>query len=496
MMIAKVFKKSIILMFSLGMFFTLSPTGVYADAPYKSYTYNFWLEPVESPSPYLPELEVDGKALSIGDLKNPNDIFVTENGIVYVVDTENNRIISLTADLQFINEIKEFNGSDTFNLPRGIFVTDEGHVYVADTDNQRIIEFDEKHSFIRSIERPDTNLITDKTGFRPTKVVVDAAGRIYSLAIGINSGVIELNPDGTFQGFMGATEVSVNPLKYFWTRYLASDEQIKRMQLTIPTEYNNMFLDSEEFIYTTIGNLKPEDRGKDVIRRLNPTGANVLRDFGYGSPVGDHFARDADKITQFRDITVTDYHVYSALDTNNGKIFTYDYDGNLLYAFGSNGNRFGNFFNAVAIDQHKDKLFILDNRKNAIITFTLTAYGKTVNEALQAQYDGQYDVSEQKWEEVLSLNANSDIAYTGLGKIRLRNKQYQEAMEYFKLADNRKYYSKAFSYYRREYLGAHFGKIMTIVVTAALLIVIIRTLMKSKWFISKQRKERKNAPLF
>lgn len=486
-MLGRFLKYAAILLLAVQFSIVFSKS-VLADAPYESYTYNFWLEPVKSPSPYLPVTELNGQALGVGELKEPSDLFITKDGKIYVVDTKNNRIVTFNEDMEFIDEIQAFNNGDSFNQPQGIFVTSEGHKFVADTENQRIVEFNHENQFVRNITRPETNLITDKTGFRPTKVAIDGAGRIFILAIGVNSGIIELNPDGSFQGFMGASEVSVDPLKYVWTKYFATEEQIKRMKLIIPTEYNNLFLDENEFIYVTLGNVSSEEQGKDVIRRLNPSGVNVLRDFGYGPPVGDYYRGGSKDITQFRDISVTNNNVYSALDSKDGKIFSYDYDGNLLYVFGSNGNRLGNFLNAVAIGQYQDKLFVLDNKKNVIITFKLTAYGQAVNEAIKAHNEGDYEGSAKKWEEVLALNANSDVAYTGLGKVHLRNEEFKLAMDYFKLADNREYYSKAFSNYRREYLNEHFGAIMTTILTIAVILILVRLVFKSQWLTNKVRK--------
>lgn len=457
--------------------------SVSADVPYSSYTYNFWLERVESPHPYVPESELNGTDLGVGNLNSPSDLFVTDKGDIYIVDTKNNRIVYFNENLEYIDEIKTFN-NDSFNLPQGIYVTNDEHKYVADTENKRLVEFDEENNFVREII-PETDLITDTTGFRPTKVSVDEAGRIYALAIGVNSGIVEINPDGSFQGFMGASEVSINPFTYFWRRYLASDEQIKRMKSVIPTEYNNIFLDDNEFLYVTLGNIKVEDKGKDVVRRLNPTGKNISRDFGYGKPIGDYFFSRNDKVTKFSDVSVKKNQVYSVLDSENGKIFSYDYDGNLLYAFGTNGNKMGNFSNAVSLGQFKDKLYVLDNMRNAIITFKLTTYGKAMNDALAFHYEGDYEKSYEKWEEVLKLNANSDVAYIGLGKVLLRNQEYKQAMEYFKLANMRDYYSKAFTNYRREVMNDHFGTIMTS------LLVLIFTLVIGLWIRKWNRLSRK-----
>ena len=471
----------------------LYSTSVSADVPYRSYTYNFWLERVESPHPYVPESELNGTDLGVGKLDSPSDLFVTDKGDIYIVDTKNNRIVYFNENLEYIDEIKTFN-NDSFNLPQGIYVTNDEHKYVADTENRRLVEFDKDNNFVREII-PETDLITDTTGFRPTKVSVDEAGRIYALAIGVNSGIVEINPDGSFQGFMGASEVSINPFTYFWRRYLASDEQIKRMKSVIPTEYNNIFLDDNEFLYVTLGNIKVEDQGKDVVRRLNPTGKNISRDFGYGKPIGDYFFSSKDKVTRFSDVSVKKNQVYSVLDSENGKVFSYDYDGNLLYAFGSNGNKMGNFSNAVSIAEYNDKLFVLDNMRNAIITFKLTTYGKAMNDALAFHYEGDYEKSSEKWEEVLKLNANSDVAYIGLGKVLLRNQEYKQAMEYFKLANKRDYYSKAFTNYRREVMNDHFGTIMTSLLVLIFALVIGRWILKWKRSSEKVREDAVNEPL-
>lgn len=492
-MLGKVLKYITILLLAF-ISTNLYSSSVSADVPYNSYTYNFWLERVESPHPYVPESELNGTDLGIGNLNSPSDLFVSDKGDIYIVDTKNNRIVYFDKDLQYIDEIKTFNHNDSFNLPLGIHVTKDGHKYVADTENRRLVEFDKENNFVREIV-PKTDLITETTGFRPTKVSVDEAGRIYTLGIGVNSGIIEINPDGSFQGFMGATEVSVNPLTYFWTRYLASEEQIKRMKSVIPTEYNNIFLDENEFIYVTLGNIKVEDKGKDIVRRLNPAGKNILRDFGYGKPIGDFFFSSKDKITKFTDVSVSKYQVYSALDSESGKIFSYDYDGNLLYAFGSNGNKLGNFSNAVSIGQYNDKLYVLDNLRNAIITFKLTPYGIAMNDALAYHQEGEYEKSSEKWEEVLKLNANSDVAYIGLGKVLLRNKEYKQAMDNFKLANMREYYSKAFTNYRREVLSDYFGTIMTSLLVLIFALAIGRRIIKWNKSSGKVREDAEHEPL-
>ena len=47
------------------------------------------------------------------------------------------------------------------------------------------------------------------------------------------------------------------------------------------------------------------------------------------------------------------------------------------------------------------------------------------------------------------------MAYQGLGRIALENGEYKEAMEYFKLIDNKIYYNTAFKYYRENILDKY-----------------------------------------
>ena len=70
------------------------------------------------------------------------------------------------------------------------------------------------------------------------------------------------------------------------------------MVLFVPTEYNNITIDKDGFLYVTTGTIALEDidyaistRSKDdryaPVRKLNPTGTDVLRRNGYFPPVGD-----------------------------------------------------------------------------------------------------------------------------------------------------------------------------------------------------------------
>ena len=67
------------------------------------------------------------------------------------------------------------------------------------------------------------------------------------------------------------------------------------------------------------------------------------------------------------------------------------------------------------------------------------------------------------------MNGNYDLAYIGIGRALLRQEEYHEAMEYFKLKWDEENYSKAFKQYRKEWVEENIGIIFALV---ALLLVV------------------------
>lgn len=450
----------------------ISTATVFAE-PYKSYTYDYWLNPVPTPHAYLPERSIYGKDLGVTELKDASDIFVDRFNTIYIADTGNNRIILLNSSFQLIREITTFknNGQDdTFNTPKGLFVSDSGYIYVADTENQRVVKLDKFGKFIKEYGKPETDLIPSTQKYNPTKLVVDKAERLYIIASGINKGLIELDPEGKFRGFVGANKVTVNPVEYLW-KLMSTKEQRSRMELFVPTEYANISLDREGFLYVTTSTVDRQTlrSGADPVRRLNPKGEDVLRRLGYGPPVGDYVVGMWDDTSKLVDIAVDENAgIYSVLDQSRGRIFTYDNDGNILYVFGGTGYQEGNFDLPVSMEYLGSKIVVLDSSRNCINVFDTTAYGKAVRDAVKLHYEGKYEEAAKSWQEVLDFNANSDLAYIGLGRILVRDQQYSEAMKYFNLATNRKYYSKAFKLYRKQVIEENFGYIAS----GAILVVV------------------------
>ncbi|MBE5835244.1 MAG: hypothetical protein E7309_11440 [Butyrivibrio sp.] len=476
---------------ALTLITSLGCTGqtVMAAESYNSYNYNFWGEAIAQPQTFLYEKSFFTEG-SDCTLSFPKDMFL-KNDTLYIADTGNSRILVMDPDGNIISEYTHGKDkSDVFKEPQGVFVTDEGHIYIADSGNGRIVELDEKGEFVREVGRPVTSLISDSQDYTPTKVVVDHSERIYVIAYGINMGLLEFDKNGNFQGFMGATEVSVSPFTYIWKNYFSTKQQQERMATIVPTEYSNICVDNENFIYATINNLSTDDlaSGADAIRRLNPTGDDVLRRLSNYHIIGDLNGYSGGW-SSFCDVTVNDDGCYFILDDAGGKVFAYDYDGNSLFVFGKKGIKEGNFQKpvAIALTDEEDRIYVLDNILGTVISFKITDYGSKLLSAIRLNNMGDSEGATAMWNEVSRYNSNNELAYIGLGKASMDAEDYKSAMNYFKLGNNRKYYSKALFYYRKEMMEKYFSKGMLGIGIILLIFIGIKGYFSIKKWVGKAR---------
>jgi tetratricopeptide (TPR) repeat protein len=178
--------------------------------------------------------------------------------------------------------------------------------------------------------------------------------------------------------------------------------------------------------------------GADAVRRLNARGDDILRRLGYFDVIGDIYRGDGTG-SSLVDVAVDKNGVYSVLDRSNGRIFTYDHDGNLLDIFGGIGFRMGLLQSPVAMDYVEDSIVVIDNFMQNITVYRPTAYGLAVRQATYLYYLGDYEGSAEYWQVVLDHNANSDLAYIGLGRIYMRDRDFARAREYFRFANAHTY---------------------------------------------------------
>ena len=90
--------------------------------------------------------------------------------------------------------VTEFNNGDkkdTLSGPKDVFVSDEGDMYIADTGNKRIVHLDKDNNVIKIITKPDDETFDQTTDFLPQKLVVDSSKRIFSQVQNVNKGFTE-----------------------------------------------------------------------------------------------------------------------------------------------------------------------------------------------------------------------------------------------------------------------------------------------------------------
>ncbi|UVI30157.1 YIP1 family protein [Paenibacillus spongiae] len=453
-----------------------------AEIPDYGYNYSYWREAEPAPYPYLAERQIYGSALGIGDFNDPQDVFVSSSGHIYIADTNNNRIVRLNESGELEGVISSFDNAgknDMFNKPSGIFVDRNGDLFVADTQNGRIVQLTGDGRLIKVFGAPVSSFIPKGFQYFPLKVSVDKTKRLYVVAQGAYEGIMEFDAQGNFRGYVGTNKVRFSPADLFWKR-ISTKEQAGQMQLFLPVEFANMDLDERGFIYA----VSSEVNASRPIKRINPGGEDVLRREGYFDPVGDISAIQVDGNEQqavqnagsstFVDVIADESGMYSGLDSRRNRIFTYNRDGNLLYQFGGVGMNANSFQKPTGIAMLGDRMAVLEGGMNRLIIFAPTRYGMLIRDGVKAHYNGKVDQAADNWEAVLKLNANFDIAYIGIGKALLKKGDNKLAMEYFENGNNRKYYSEALKRYRSEYMWNHFGIIMTVIIAVAAALVAAR----------------------
>ena len=448
---------------------------VAAEAPFYDYTYDEWGDPVGAPRAY--DLFQVADAAVIGTaLKGPSDLCVSGDEI-YIADTGNNRIVVLDSGF---HRVREWNGTDSpdgrldFAAPEGVFVAEDGRVLIADTGNGRLVVTDREGRFLDVYGAPVTDILPEDFQYRPIKVAADKAGRLFVVSQSFNMGLLQFDREGRFIQTLGAAKVQVTAFDLLW-RLISTKEQQERMQQFVPTEYNNLAVDEDGFVYATTSIYEEyniEAYGLTAVRKLNASGNDILR---YSMPLGElaytvrgQFAGPS----RIVDVYAGENGMFSILDANRGRVFTYDNTGMLLYIFGTYGDMGGALKNPRAIDKSGDLFLVLDGSKNTVTAYSPTAYARSFDRATAYHYQDEYELEAQEWRTILSLNGNSNIAYTGLGKAAFRTGRYEEAMEYFHKAGDRANYSKAFQYRRREIIADSFMWAVPVFLAVLALLVV------------------------
>lgn len=393
---------------------------------------------------------------------SPEGVEVADN-YIYVADTQNRRIVKMTLDYQVV---------DIFKDPVDPVFKDAIKV-AAEAERKRI--FDEEQAKLPEDQR--TEFVPEEIPgilFLPSKITVDNTQRMYIIAKDVYEGIVELSPEGEFNRFTGVNPLVLTPAEIF-RRSLMSEAQKKKLRTYLPTSFSSVRMGDGNFIYAT--SMASENNDKNMIQLINPKGLDVIKRNGYVAPMGDaQYIEDMNNHVAYGpseliDIDYTSGGIYSVLDRKRSRVFTYDSEGNLLYITGSEGDQSDKFKSGVSLGYLNDQIIVLDQNNKTFVVYKPSNFGLLVNEAVALEYIGDYNGAKDIWEEVIRLNVNYEIAYSGIGRFHLREGNFKEAVDYFKLGHNSYYYSKAFQNYRNQILRDNFGWIFGgIIVVSGLLV--------------------------
>ena len=508
-------KVSKILILTLIAVMIFGAVQIAALEPYDTYTYSIDGQPLKSPKAYGADAVVDALQMGVGDISSvtnfnsASDIVTDNEANVYIADKGNNRIVILDKYYKakaVISEYVDENGTlQVLNQPQGVFVTNpelmsdgSSHIFVCDTANFRVVVFDRAGNYVRTIEKPESAVLS-QDAFKPCAIAVDIYGRIFITSTATYEGVIVLSNEGAFTGFIGSQKVTYSLMDMIWRRFQsAEDRQSAVKNLAVP--YNNITVDNEGFVYVTTNTndlselsnqysaIKSKSAAYSPVKKLNSAGTEIMKRNGFFDPGGEVSVMFPADVSQIIDVAVGKEGSWTILDKKRSRMFTYDQNGNLLFAFGDMGDQLGNGEDFVAMTYQIINdvyyMLLLDNSTSGfrLTVYSPTPYYDTIISALKNQNDHKYSESIFFWQDLLTQNNNFDLAYIGIGKALFSQGKYEEAQDMLSAAYETEYHDKAFMEIRKSIIQ----KYLLWIVIAAIAIVVL--LVKFLGYAKKKNK--------
>ena len=422
----------------------------------------------------------DAEKLGVENLSALIDVCTDKNGYVYLLDTAS-RIIVLDENYAFVEEITSVVGEETytFNGARNIYVHNDGTIYICDTENKRVLRCDANGVFIDIFELPESPLIPSDFIFKPMKVVADSRNYVYILSEGSYYGALLYAPDKSFIGFYGANTVTngvLGALQSLINRMFPNEAKSSKMKRTLPFVFSDIVIDSKDFIYTAT-----DSASSAQIKKLNPGAGNNILGSDDTNFVDDNINRTYNitswygtTIQRITGLEVDENEFMYCLDTTYGRVFLYDAENRMITAFGGgmgDGTQEGTFKGASGIALKGSRVLVSDSIANTLTVFKRNAYGDKVLALDKMTIDGDYVESLDGWKEVLTLDKNLQVAYTGIARAYLAEEKYEDAMNMALEGYDRDTYALAYEYRRTELVSENFGWIFAAIVLLIGLIV-------------------------
>ena len=494
----KKFTKILCIAFAFIMIASCATVAVSASSAYQTYTYSMDGYALYSPDAYTAAMTVDSTYMGLDvPIETPGDLITDDQGNVYIADTGNNRIVCLDRyyKLKFIisDFVNEHGVSDNFTAPQGLYISSD-RIWVCDTGANRIVVFDRDGEFLNVIDEPESSLFENDSVYRPVAIAVDDYNRLFIVSSTTYQGIIVMTEEGEFTGFIGAQAVTLSAWEIIMRRF-RTEEQQEQQDENVSTEFNNIAMGDGGFIYVTTSSIEEDTvagaitgKSKDgtymPVKLLNTNGDEIMRRNGFWPPAGeiDYSTRETDDITGVStiiDVAEGEEGTWSIIDEKRQRIYTYDQNGNLLFAFGDTGTMLGDLSSIEAITYQGDTMLILDKTNDNITVFERTEYGNILMEAIAAENDQDFTTAINMWTEVLKRNSNFDAAYVGIGQAMYRNGEYEESLQYYEAAYDTANWSNSYQEIRKEWMSSYF------LILVAIIIVIIVAIIFFNKFIKK-----------
>lgn len=415
----------------LGLLFAillLAASPARAVTPYTTFAWGPFGSLITTQDAYIPVDEVDL------DVSGPEEIFITPEGVIYIADGGNGRIVRLNANF----EVDESFGEDVLEGPTGLFVDDEGVMYVTDARLNEVFIIGPDGAVINNFGRPDEPLFGINREFLPRKIAVDARQNLYIISEASVNGIVQMNTDGDFVGYYGANSASLS-LTNLLRRMFLTDQQLAQFIRNEAASPTNLAIDHQSLVFTiTAGTNRSE-----AIRRFTISGRNIFPET-FGS-------------NTFRDIEVSENGLVLAVD-GDGQIYEYDLNGTLLFLFGARDTgeqRLGTLRNPTAIARSGERLYVVDKDKNALVVYETTAFARQVHAGVGLYMGGFYEEAQPFFENVLNYNGSFIMAYQAIADAYFKRQDFETALTNYRYAEDRTGYSQAFWELRNQILQRH-----------------------------------------